>query len=61
MGPFILVTILSCSQLIAIVNRLKQVAGLSTQQHTEIMNELQKVVPSCPVKIVPDKKNVTKN
>ncbi len=61
MGPFILATILSCSQLVTIINRLKQVAMLSPKQHMEIITELQKVVPSCPVKIVPDKKNVTKN
>lgn len=44
-----LVTFLSCNQLLAIANRLQNIAMLTTQQKNEIMMELIKVVPTCPV------------
>jgi hypothetical protein len=56
MEPVFLVTILTCNQVIGIVSRLRKIALLSPQQQNEIVYELQKAVPSCPVKILPDKK-----
>ncbi len=56
MEPVFLVTILTCNQVIGIANRLRRIALLSPQQQSEILYELQKAVPSCPVKILPDKK-----
>jgi len=44
-----LVTFLSCSQVQAIANRLQNIALLTPQQKQEIMVELRKVVPTCPV------------
>jgi hypothetical protein len=45
----LLVTFLSCNQLSAIANRLQNITMLTTQQKNEIMIELIKVVPTCPV------------
>jgi len=45
----LLVTFLNCRQLLSLVNRLEKVASLTTQQKQEIMVELRKVVPTCPV------------
>jgi hypothetical protein len=44
-----LTTFLSCSQVLGIANRIQVIVGLSYQQKMEIVNELRKVVPSCPV------------
>jgi hypothetical protein len=44
-----LVAFLSCNHLSAIANRLQNIAILTTQQKNEIMMELIKVVPTCPV------------
>lgn len=44
-----LVTFLSCSQVQSVANRLQNIAMLTPQQKVEIIQELKKVVPSCPV------------
>lgn len=44
-----LATFLSCSQVLGIANRIQSIIGLTYQQKIEIVNELRKVVPSCPV------------
>jgi hypothetical protein len=44
-----LVTFLNCSQVQAIANRLQNIALLTPEQKTEIIQELRKVVPTCPV------------
>lgn len=46
-----LVTILSCSQVIGILNRLNSVVGLTEVQKQEIIIEIRKHVKSCPIKI----------
>lgn len=45
-------TLITCSQAIGIVQRLQQIVGLTYHQKLEIVRELQKVIPNCPVKIV---------
>jgi uncharacterized protein YkuJ len=45
----LLVTFLSCNQLLGIVNRLQNIVSLTSQQKKEIVIELRKVVPTCPV------------
>ena len=50
----ILSTIISCSQAFSLVNRITNVVGLTPQQRMEIVNEVRKVVPSCPVTIQKD-------
>jgi hypothetical protein len=47
-------TILSCSQAFGLVNRITNVVGLTPQQRLEIIQEVRKVVPSCPVTIQKD-------
>jgi hypothetical protein len=44
-----LVTILSCSQVFAIARRLQNISLLTKEQKNEIILELRKVVPTCPV------------
>jgi hypothetical protein len=45
----LLVTFLSCSQVFAIVQRLQNVPMLTKEQKREIMLELRRVVPTCPI------------
>jgi len=51
MEPLFLVTILNCQQVSLIANRLQGIALLTPQQKIEIVTELRKSVPSCPVVI----------
>ncbi len=50
----ILSTIISCSQAFSLINRITSVVGLTPQQRLEVINEIRKVVPSCPVTIQKD-------
>jgi hypothetical protein len=50
----ILSTIITCSQAISLINRMTNVPGLTPQQKLEIVKEVRKVVPSCPVTIQKD-------
>jgi hypothetical protein len=49
-------TIISCSQALDIINRFNKMVGFSNQQKIEIISELKKVIPSCPIKIESTKK-----
>lgn len=51
MTNIFLVTILTCSQIVELVKRVESVSILSPQQKYEIVNELRKVVTSCPIVI----------
>lgn len=44
-------TIITCSQALNLINRVSSVVGLTDLQRKEIVLELRKVIPSCPVKI----------
>lgn len=48
-------TLITCSQAVGIINRLQQIVGLTYQQKTEIIQEIRKVIPSCPIKIMEKK------
>lgn len=50
----ILSTIITCSQAISVINRITNVVGLTPQQKIEIIREIRKVIPSCPVTIQKD-------
>ena len=54
MIPLLFSTIISCSDAVAIVNRLTSVVGLNARQKTEIIFEIRKIVPTCPVIIKKD-------
>jgi hypothetical protein len=44
-----LIIFLSCSQVQAISARLQNIALLTSQQKDEIIKEIKKVVPTCPI------------
>ena len=49
-------TIINCSDAVKIINRLVSVTGLTPIQKTEIIQEVRKTIPFCPVVIKNDKK-----
>jgi hypothetical protein len=49
-------TIITCSQALSIINRLQKVVGLTKVQKIEIVQEIRKVIPSCPFTIKQDDK-----
>lgn len=44
-------TIITCSQAFGIIDRLQKIVGLTPQQRKEIIIEIRKVIPSCPITI----------
>jgi hypothetical protein len=44
-------TIINCSDAVSIINRLTKVVGLTNQQRIEIIQTIQKSIPSCPLVI----------
>jgi hypothetical protein len=44
-----LITFLSCSQVQAVANRLQNIAMITLEQKNKIIEEIKKVVPTCPV------------
>ena len=60
MASIFLTTILSCNQVLSIANRVQQVLNISHQQRYEVLLELKKVVPTCPVVVNPENKKPPK-
>jgi len=54
MVVFLATTIISCSDARNIIHRLSSVDGLTELQRTEIVQEIRKVIPTCPIKVVKD-------
>ena len=54
MSALFLTTFLSCSDIVKIANKLTNVKMLTPEQKTEILWELKKVVPTCPLIIKSD-------
>jgi len=52
MVVFLTATIISCSDALSLINRLTKVVELTEVQRTEIVQEIRKVIPSCPIKVV---------
>ena len=50
----VFLSIITCSQAFGLVNRISNVAGLTPQQRTDLIHEVRKVIPSCPVTIQKD-------
>lgn len=44
-------TIISCSQAVALIQRLQNIRGLTEEQKSGIVIELRELIPSCPIKI----------
>lgn len=49
-----LATVISCSQAYQIINRVTSIVGLNEVQKKEIIYEIKKMIPSCPVTIKKD-------
>jgi hypothetical protein len=49
-------TTISCTDALKIINRIVNVTGLTPLQKTEIIQEVRKTIPFCPVVIKNDKK-----
>jgi hypothetical protein len=56
----LLTATISCSQALNILNRLTSVVGLTPQQKVEIIAEVRKSIPFCPIKIIKDDGRNTK-
>lgn len=52
MVVFLTATIITCSDALNVIQRITRVVGLTELQKNEIIHEIRKVVPSCPVKVV---------
>jgi hypothetical protein len=55
MEALLLTTVLTCNQLLTIINRLSIVIGLTYSQKIELIRVLTDSVPSCPVIISKNK------
>ena len=49
-------TIISCTQAVNLISRVSSIVGLTDLQRKEIVLELKKVIPSCPVIITKKEK-----
>lgn len=50
----LLTTFITCSQALNLLERITQVVGLTPIQKTEIIAEIRKTIPFCPVIIKKD-------
>ena len=57
MVALLLTTTISCSDALAVINRVTRVVGLSSQQKTEIIQVIRQYVPTCPLRVVPDERS----
>jgi hypothetical protein len=56
MVALLLTITISCADALSLINRLSRVVGLTPIQRTEIIQEIRKVIPLCPVIIKKDDK-----
>ena len=56
MVALLLTTTVSCSQAMGVIQRLTNVVGLTETQKIEIIQEIRKSIPFCPVKIIKDER-----
>jgi hypothetical protein len=54
MAPLILSTVISCSDAVGFINKLVSSIKLSPEQKIEIIAEIRKMIPTCPVTIKAD-------
>ena len=50
----VFISIITCSQAFGLANRISNVVGLTPQQQIDVIQEIRKVIPSCPVTIQKD-------
>jgi hypothetical protein len=56
MVALFLTTTISCADAISIIHRITKVVGLTQLQKTEIVQEIRKSIPFCPVIVKKDGK-----
>lgn len=56
MVALLLTTTISCSQALAVIDRVTKVVGLTTQQRIEIIQVIKEYIPTCPIQIKKDGK-----
>jgi hypothetical protein len=56
MVTLLLTTTISCTDALSIIHRLTKVTGLTPIQKSEIIQEVRKTIPFCPVTIKKDDK-----
>ena len=61
MVALLFATTISCSDALAIINRVTKVVGLSNHQKTEIIQVIRESIPFCPVKIIPNEPSKSKS
>jgi hypothetical protein len=52
----LLATTITCTQAIGLLQRISKVVGLTELQKTEIITEIRKTIPFCPVTLKKDAK-----
>lgn len=52
----LLTATITCTQAMSVIQRVTKVVGLTEIQKTEIVAEIRKVIPFCPVIVKQDKK-----
>lgn len=52
MVALLLTTTISCSDALSVIQRISSIVGLTEVQKNEVVREIRKVVPSCPIKVV---------
>jgi hypothetical protein len=52
----LLATAITCTQAIGLLQRVTKVVGLTELQKTEIITEIRKTIPFCPVTLKKDAK-----
>lgn len=56
MTALFLTMIITCSQAVSVINRIEAKEGLPRQIKNEIIEEIQKSIPTCPVVVKKDTK-----
>ena len=56
MVALFITTTINCSDALSIIQRLTRVVGLTELQKTEIVQEIRKTIPFCPVIVKKDGK-----
>ena len=47
-------TTISCSNGVALIQRISKAFNLSNQQKTELIQVIRETIPTCPLKVIPD-------
>ncbi len=56
MIPLFLTSVITCSQAVSVIYRIEAKESLSRQIKNELIEEIKKSIPTCPVIVKKDKK-----